>query len=203
MAGDLINKIEVYDPAARLSNDVFLLDLMHKVIAAFMQTHYPGTVHSVAVQFVLAQWRYLELQARFDWLITYQPRFQSRERGVGACRQSLVGALVDNESEMDSLHRAGVPVWLHVPQHSESHKILTTLSFPSYSSDEEPIVPMRDMNSLPAAFSLYCPECVFQGSPRDPECYQVMYDCLKGTVKGVIWSATPRFQGNLIANQLK
>jgi hypothetical protein len=169
MAGDLINKIEAYDPAARLSNDVVLLDLTHKVIAAFMRTRYPGTVHSVAMRFALAQWRYLELQARLDWLITYRPRFQSRERGVGALRQSLVGALVDDESEMDSLHRAGIPVWLHVPQHSASHNISTTLSFPSYGSDEEPIVPMRDTNSLPAAFSSYCPERVFQGSPRDPE----------------------------------
>ena len=91
---------------------------------------------------MLAQWQYLELQARLNWLITYQPHFENQERGVGPLRQSLVGTLVNDALQMESLHRAGIPVWLHSPQELFSHYISNSLPFPSYGSDEEPVIPM-------------------------------------------------------------
>jgi hypothetical protein len=203
LAGNLINRIESYGPAAGLYDDDVLLNLTHQVIAAFVRTRYPGTRYSVAVRFALAQRRYLELQARLDWLRTYRPRLHSQGRGIMPLRQSLVGAFVNDVAQMESFHAAGIPVWLHDTQQPSSCKISTTLSFPSYGSNEEPVIPMRGSPAIPSPFSSHYPETIFQGSRSDPQRYQAMYNSLKGTIKGMLWPATPKFQANSILPKLR
>jgi hypothetical protein len=44
LAGKLINKIEAYNPAAELCDNILLLDLTHKVISAFTRTRYQAHI---------------------------------------------------------------------------------------------------------------------------------------------------------------
>jgi hypothetical protein len=203
LTGDLINKIESYGPAAGLSDDDVLLDLTHQVIAAFVRTRYPGTRHSVAVRFASAQRRYLELQARLDWLRTYRARLHSQATGVKPLRESRVGALVNDVEQMESFYTAGIPVWLHDTHQPSSCEIATTLPFPCYGSDAKAVVPMRGSPALPSPFSSHFPETIFQGSRSDPERYHAMYNFLKGRLKGTIWRATPTFQADRILPKLQ
>jgi hypothetical protein len=203
LTGELVNNIEGYDPAAGLTKDTTLLSLIYKVVEAFARTRHPGTRRSVTMRFALAQRRYLELQARFEWLVTYRPRLQDKWREVTTPGESLVGVLVDDVSQMHLFHRAGIPVWLHTPQESIACHISTPLPFPSYGSGEEPVVPMRGSSSLLVAFSSYCPEPIFRGSPKAPERHDSIYDFLKGTLKGSLWTPMPAFQADRIAPKLR
>jgi hypothetical protein len=115
LAGSLIDQIEHHGCNSILMKDPILLKLRYLVLRSYGQTHLPGTRDTICMQFALAQRTYLELKARADWLLQYSPCVTAATMERHAVKTHLVRAIIEDRSQMEALHRAGILVWLQVP----------------------------------------------------------------------------------------
>ncbi|KAF9255017.1 hypothetical protein L218DRAFT_1009027 [Marasmius fiardii PR-910] len=69
------------------------------------------------LRFAYAQWQFLELLARLDWLESYSEMYMTRGMGQEAPPVSakIMGAFSDNNNVVNRLFYVGIPVWYAGP----------------------------------------------------------------------------------------